>query len=109
LKQKKKESAIIIKKNRKSKRLKKQQMKAEIIAAQQERPKIEKRFAELKRYHCLAVARYWGLAKMSIQNFMTAICCNLKRMVRLIFPRTSGQLTIHHTPAIGMPVPSPWS
>ena len=85
LKRKKKTSAIIVKKNRKSKRLKKNQMKAEVIAAQRERPKIERKFAELKRFHGLAVARYWGLAKMGIQSFMAAITCNLKRMVKLIF------------------------
>jgi len=91
LKKNKKKSAIIIKKNRKSKRLKKNQMKAEVQAAQQERPKIERKFAELKRFHGLAVARYWGLAKMSIQNLMTAITCNLKRMVKLIFLQRKGK------------------
>jgi len=85
LKRKKKKSAIIIKKNRKSKRLKKNQMKADVVAAQRERPKIERKFAELKRYHGLAVARYWGLTKMAIQNLMAAITCNLKRIVKLIF------------------------
>jgi len=85
LKRKKKTSAIIIKKNRKSKRLKKNQMKIEVQAAQRERPKIERKFAELKRFHGLAVARYWGLTKMTIQNLMAAITCNLKRIVKLIF------------------------
>ena len=78
-------SAIIIKKNRKSPRLRKQQMKPEIIAAQKERPKIERKFAELKRFHRLKEARYWGLAKMAIQFTMTAITCNLKRIVKLLF------------------------
>jgi IS5 family transposase len=87
-------SAIIIKKNRKSPRLRKYQMKPEIIAAQRERPKIERKFAELKRFHGLKESRYWGLAKMAIQFTMTAIACNLKRMVKLLFhqgrPRTSN-------------------
>jgi IS5 family transposase len=104
LKRKKKKSALIIKKNRKSKRLKKNQMKAEIIAAQKERPKIERKFAELKRFHGLAVARYWGLAKMSIQNFMTAITCNLKKMVKLIFGQ-KGKPFIPIEPPYGIPVP----
>jgi IS5 family transposase len=77
-------SAIIIKKNRKSCRLRKNQMKPEIIAAQRERPKIERKFAELKRFHGLKEARYWGLVKMAIQFTMTAITCNLKRMVKLL-------------------------
>ena len=87
LKRKRTTSAIIIKKNRKSPRLRKHQMKPEIIAAQRERPKIERKFAELKRFHGLKDARYWGLAKMAIQFTMTAIACNLKRIVKLLFHR----------------------
>ena len=78
-------SAIIIKKSRKSPRLRKHQMKPEILAAQRERPKIERKFAELKRFHGLKEARYWGLAKMAIQFIMTAVACNLKRIVKLLF------------------------
>jgi IS5 family transposase len=85
LKRKRTTSAIIIKKNRNSPRLRKHQMKPEIIAAQRERPKIERKFAELKRFHGLKEARYWGLAKMAIQFTMTAIACNLKRIVKLLF------------------------
>jgi IS5 family transposase len=85
LKRKRAISAIIIKKNRKSARLRKQQMKPEIIAAQRERPKIERKFAEFKRFHGLREARYWGLTKMAIQFTMTAITCNLKRIVKLLF------------------------
>jgi IS5 family transposase len=84
-------SAIIIKKNRKSCRLRKNQMKPEIIAAQRERPKIERKFAELKRFHGLKEARYWGLVKMAIQFTMTAITCNLKMMVKLLFPQGSPE------------------
>ena len=53
LKRKRTTSAIIVKKNRKSPRLRKHQMNPEIIAAQRERPKIERKFAELKRFHGL--------------------------------------------------------
>ncbi len=105
LKRKRTTSAIIIKKNRKSPRLRKHQMKPEIIAAQRERPKIERKFAELKRFHGLEEARYWGLAKMAIQFTMTAIACNLKRMVKLLFYRgcfeTSKPSSFHQ----GIPVP----
>ena len=88
LKRKRTTSAIIIKKNRKSPRLRKHQMKPEIISAQRERPKIERKFAELKRFHGLKEARYWGLAKMAIQFTMTAIACNLKRIVKLLFHKS---------------------
>ena len=105
LKRNKKISAIIIKKNRKSKRLKKHQMKAEIVAAQRERRKIESKFAELKRFHGLREARYWGRAKMAIQSFMTALVCNLKRLIKLEFPLGHEQKYIFHIPDIGIPVP----
>ena len=78
-------SAIIVKKNRRSPCLRGQQKKPEVISAQRERPKIERKFAELKRFHGLKEARYWSLAKMSIQFIMTAIACNLKRIVKLLF------------------------
>jgi IS5 family transposase len=87
LKRKRTTSAIIIKKNRKSPRLRKYQTKPEIIAAQRERPKIERKFAELERFHGLKEARYWGLAKVAIQFTMTAIACNLKRIIKLLFHR----------------------
>ena len=74
-------------------------MKPEIIAAQRERPKIERKFAELKRFHGLKEARYWGLAKMAIQFTVTAITCNLKRIVKLLFHRgglgTSEPVSFH--------------
>jgi len=105
LRRKRKTSAIIIKRNRKSKLLKKHQMKAEIMAAQRERPKIERKFAELKRYHGLSVARYWGLAKMSIQNLMAIITCNLKRMVKLLFLQREGKLFVPMRTLKGVTMP----
>ena len=105
LKRKKKVSAIMVKKNRKSKRLKRYQMKAEIVAAQRERRKIEPKFAELKRFHGLREARYWGLAKVTIQSIMAALVCNLKRLVRLVFPLSSEQPSIPNPFPRGVPVP----
>jgi IS5 family transposase len=86
-------SAIIIKKNRRSSRLRKHQMRAEIVAVQRERPKIERKFAELKRFHGLKEARYWGLAKTAIQFTMTAITCNLKRIVKLLFYQNGSEIS----------------
>lgn len=104
LKRKKKKSALIIKKNRKSKRLNKNQIRAEVVAAQRERPKIERKVAELKRYHGLAVACYWGLTKMAIQNLIAVITCNLKRMVKLIFQQ-NGVVFVPTKTTGGIPVP----
>ena len=46
---------------------------------------IEHKFAECKKHHGLRVARYWGLTKMRIQAYMTAICVNVKRMIKLLY------------------------
>jgi IS5 family transposase len=98
-------SAIIIKKNRKSRRLRRHQMKPEIIAAQRERPKIERKFAELKRFHGLKEARYWGLAKMAIQFTMAAIACNLKRVVKLLFHQCCREIAKPESFYQGIAVP----
>lgn len=50
----------------------------------QERPKIERKFAECKKFHGLRQARYWGLAKVAIQTLMVALVVNLKRWVTLL-------------------------
>ena len=105
LKRKKSTSAIITKRNRKSPHLRKHQTNPEIIAAQRERPKIERKFAELKRFHGLEKARYWGLAKMAIQFTMTAIACNLKRMVKLLFYRGCGNRSFYRKARQGITVP----
>jgi IS5 family transposase len=52
--------------------------------SRRERPKIERKFSEGKNRHGLAQARYWGLARVSIQVFMVALVSNLKRLVKLI-------------------------
>lgn len=53
------------------------------------RPLIEHKFAELKKHHSLRLARYWGLVKMRIQTYITTICVNVKRMVKLLYTCTS--------------------
>jgi transposase, IS5 family len=53
-------------------------------ASRRVRPAIERKFAEMKRFHGLAKARYWGLTKMTIQGLMTAIVVNCKRLVTLV-------------------------
>jgi IS5 family transposase len=49
------------------------------------RPRVEHKFGEAKKYHGLGVARYWGLAKVRVQVFLTALALNLKRLVTLKF------------------------
>lgn len=54
--------------------------------AKKKRPRIEPKFSEMKNEHGMKKARYWGLAKMRVQVFLTGIVVNLKRMITL----TSG-------------------
>jgi len=104
LKRNKAISAIITKKNRKGRRIKKHQVKPEIVAAQRERSKIERKFAELKRFHGLEKARYWGVDKMAIQFTMTAIACNLKRMIKLLFCHCCRGRSFYGKARQGIPV-----
>ena len=57
--------------------------------SQRERPNIERKFAEQKKYHGLSQARYWGLAKVTIQVLMTCIVVNCKKIAKLL----SGHLS----------------
>lgn len=54
----------------------------------QERPKIERKFAECKQFHGLHRARYWGLPKVTVQTIMVALVVNLKRWVTLLRMRS---------------------
>jgi len=56
-----------------------------LVRARKTRPFIEKKISELKTWHGLKKARYWGKAKVYGQAIMTAIVVNLKRMVKLLF------------------------
>ncbi len=57
--------------------------------SQRERPNIERKFAEQKKYHGLAKARYWSLAKVTIQVLMTSIVVNCKKIAKLVNNRLS--------------------
>lgn len=46
----------------------------------------EPKFSEAKRYHGLNRARYRGLAKVTVQALLIAICINVKRMVTVLSP-----------------------
>jgi len=79
LKRRGQRSSIIVKKNRTN---------ADVIGqanpkSQRERAKIERKFAEQKKYHGLRQAHYWGLRRVTIQVLMTCLVVNCKRMVRL--------------------------
>jgi len=73
-------SGIIIKKNRRSGYV----LSRVCSKSERERPKIEHKFAEQKKYHGLRRARYWGLAKVTIQVLLTCIVVNCKRILKLL-------------------------
>ncbi len=52
--------------------------------ALEKRKRIEAKFAEAKKHHQMARARYRGRWRVAIQVFMTFIIMNLKRMVKLL-------------------------
>ena len=49
-----------------------------------ERAHIEPKHAEMKRFHGMARARYWGLPKVNVQFIITAIVVNVKRLANVI-------------------------
>jgi IS5 family transposase len=49
-----------------------------------ERAHIEPKNAEMKRFHGMARARYWGLTKVNVQFIITAIVVNVKRFANVI-------------------------
>lgn len=59
------------------------------IMYKEQRFKIERKNADVKKWHGLDQARYRGINKMLIQAFLTAIAVNLKKLVKF----TMGKLT----------------
>jgi IS5 family transposase len=49
-----------------------------------ERAHIEPKNAEMKRFHGMERARYWGLAKVNVQFIITAIVVNVKRLANVV-------------------------
>lgn len=48
------------------------------------RKRIEHKIAELKHWHRLGQARFWGLAKTKMQMLLTCCAVNVKRIVKLL-------------------------
>ena len=49
-----------------------------------ERAHIEPKNAEMKRFHGMARARYWGQTKVNVQFIITAMVVNVKRLANVI-------------------------
>ena len=54
------------------------------------RPAVERKLAELVRYHGLRRARYRGLRKLGLQCFFTAAAVNIKRWFKVISGQSPG-------------------
>jgi IS5 family transposase len=52
-----------------------------------QRKQIERVFAVLKKYHRGGRARYWGRAKVSVQNLLVDVVYNLKLLAQVANPR----------------------
>ena len=81
-------NGIILRKNH-TKRYIKEHIERVSNVAKKIRPVIEHKLSELKNRHGLGLARYLGLIKMRIQTYLSAICVNVKRMIKLIFCNAS--------------------
>jgi transposase, IS5 family len=77
-------NGIIIRNNH-TKEYIKQHIKRVSEVAKSIRPVIEHKFADMKKYHGLGLARYIGLIKTRVQVYMTALATNVKRMIKLIY------------------------
>jgi transposase len=53
----------------------------------QQHPKVERKLAEIVRYHGGRLARYRGQTRVKIQYLLTGIAINIKRIVRLLAQR----------------------
>lgn len=56
-------------------------------AVRQQHPRIERKLADIVRYHGGRRSRYWGLERVKVQYLLTGMAVNIKRMVKLLFPR----------------------
>ena len=56
----------------------------EFAAVRREHPAVERKLNELLNHHGGRRARYWGRAKVHIQQLMTGFVVNTKRIVTLL-------------------------
>jgi len=62
-------------------------------AVRREHPRIERKLADLIRWHNGRRVRYRGRPRVKIQYLLTAVVVNCKRIVKLLFPPLQPQLT----------------
>jgi len=62
-------------------------------AVRREHPRIERKLADLIRWHAGRRVRYWGRLRVKIQYLLTAVVVNCKRIVKLLSLPLQPQLT----------------
>jgi len=66
---------------------------AEYQAVRREHPRLERKLAELVRWHAGRRARYRGRLRVKIQYVLTALVVNCKRIVKLLSPSLQPHFT----------------
>jgi len=56
-------------------------------AVRQQHPRVERKLADIVRYHGGRRSRYWGQGRVKIQYLLTGLVVNAKRMVKLLCPQ----------------------
>jgi transposase len=59
---------------------------AAYAAVRRQHPRVERKLADIVRYHAGRRARYWGQGRVKIQYLLTGMVVNIKRMVKLLSP-----------------------
>jgi len=55
-----------------------------------EHPSIERKIGELVRWHGARRARYWGQTRVLVQQLLTGLVVNIKRVVKLLVDPGGG-------------------
>ena len=65
----------------------------EFAAVRREHPAVERKLNELMNHHDGRHAKYWGRAKVRVQELMTGFVVNTKRMIQLLLAPPRAELT----------------
>jgi hypothetical protein len=60
---------------------------ARYAEVRQQHPRVERKLADIVRYHGGRRSRYWGQWRVQVQYLLTGMVVNVKRMVKLLCPQ----------------------
>ena len=64
----------------------------EYACIRKQHPAIERKLNEVMNHHGGRRAKYWGLPKVQIQEFMVCLTVNVKRMVKLLMAGSTAHV-----------------